>query len=179
RVATQGIDVGFGMARTERPGVQFSHLCSMQAVCVLPPWHHLAEKDIIFVRDLEDEQFISLVEEDGVQVAIDRTFGEYGVTRNIVLKSQLSESICSFVSAGLGVAIVHPISAVGFTRGELLVKPFLPAIKQDIWVVTPSFREVSFGTQALIKHVRTALPAKITELTEAMKPVSGSWLNQA
>ncbi|PWL16250.1 LysR family transcriptional regulator [Falsochrobactrum shanghaiense] len=172
RVATQGIDVGFGMARTERPGVQFSHLCSMQAVCVLPPWHPLAEKDTIFVRDLENEKFISLAEEDGVQVAIDRAFSEYGVKRNIVLKSQLSESICSFVSAGLGVAIVDPISAVGFTRAELIVKPFLPVIKQDIWVITPSFREVSLGTQALIKHVRTALPAKINELTEAMAPAS-------
>lgn len=172
RVATQGIDVGFGMARTERPGVQFSHLCSMQAVCVLPPWHPLAEKDTIFVRDLENEKFISLAEEDGAQVAIDRTFGEYGVKRNIVLKSQLSESICSFVSAGLGVAIVDPISAVGFARAELVIRPFLPVIKQDIWVITPSFREVSLGTQALIKHVRTALPAKIDELMEAMIPAS-------
>ncbi|MCM0753197.1 hypothetical protein DEA98_25400 [Brucella pseudogrignonensis] len=59
RVATQGIDVGFGMTRTERPGVHFSHLCSMQAVCVLPPWHPPAEKDTVTVRDLENEKFIS------------------------------------------------------------------------------------------------------------------------
>ncbi len=170
RVATQGIDVGFGMTRTERPGVHFSHLCSMQAVCVLPPWHPLAEKDIITVRDLENEKFISLVEEDRAQIEIDRTFGEHNVSRNIVLKSQLSESICSFVSAGRGVAIVDPLSPVGFTRDEIVVKPFSPDIRQDIWVVTPSFREPSLGTQALIRHVRSALPAKIAELTQAIAP---------
>lgn len=168
RVATQGIDVGFGMARVDRPGVQFSHLCSMQGVCVLPPGHRLADKDAIHVGDLEGERFISLAEEDGAQVDIDRTFIDNNVSRNVVMKSQLSETICSFVSSGLGVAVVDPLSAIGFSPQELVVKQFFPPVQQDIWVVTPSFREVSLGTQALIKHVRQALPAKIEEMTSAI-----------
>lgn len=174
RMATQGVDVGFGMAKMDRPGVQFSFLCSMQGVCVLPPGHPLAQKDVISVPDLDGERFISLAEEDGAQIDIDRMFAEHGVTRNVVLKSQLSESICSFVSAGLGVAIVDPISTVGFRRDELVVKPFRPAIRQDIWVITPSFREISLGAQALIQHVREALSAKIEELRDAIEPPGAS-----
>lgn len=170
RMATQGVDVGFGMAKMDRPGVQFSLLCSMQGVCILPPGHSLAGKDVVSVPDLDGERFISLAEEDGVQVDIDRTFAEHGVTRNVVLKSQLSESICSFVSAGLGVAIVDPLSTVGFHRDELVVKPFRPSIRQDIWVITPSFREISLGAQALIQHVRDALSAKIDALRDAIEP---------
>ena len=170
RMATQGVDVGFGMTKMDRPGVQFSLLCSMQAVCVLPPGHPLAHKDVISVPDLEGERFISLAEEDGVQLDIDRTFAEHGIERNVVLKSQLSEAICSFVSAGLGVAIVDPISTVGFGRNELVVKPFRPTIRQDIWVITPSFREISLGAQALIQHVREALSATISDLGAATEP---------
>lgn len=170
RMATQGVDVGFGMTKMDRPGVQFSLLCSMQAVCVLPPGHPLAHKDVISVPDLEGERFISLAEEDGVQLDIDRTFAEHGIERNVVLKSQLSEAICSFVSAGLGVAIVDPISTVGFGRNELVVKPFRPTIRQDIWVITPSFREISLGAQALIQHVREALSATISDLGAAIEP---------
>lgn len=174
RVVTQGVDVGFGMAQIDRPGVQFSLLCSMQGVCVLPPDHRLAEKHIITAHDLEGEGFISLAEEDGAQVAIDRAFAEHSVARNVVLKSQLSESICSFVSAGLGVAIVDPISTVGFQRHELLVKPFHPRIRQDIWVITPSFRQVSLGAEALIQHVRGALTAKIDQLAKDIAPPENS-----
>ena len=168
RDATQGVDVGFGMAKTDRPGVQFELLCSMQAVCVLPPGHPLVDRSAIEAGDLEGERFISLAEEDGVQVDIDRVFAEQGVARRVVLKSQLSESICSFVSAGLGVAIVDPISTVGFGADELVVKPFKPAIRQDIWVITPTFREISKGARALIQHVREGLTAKIAELEQTI-----------
>lgn len=174
RVATQGVDIGFGMAKIDRPGVQFSLLCSMQGVCVLPPGHRLSDKGVIEARDLEGERFISLAEEDGVQVDIDRSFAEHGVSRNVVLESQLSESICSFVSAGLGVAVVDPISTVGFERRDLVVKPFHPSIRQDIWVITPSFREVSLGAQALVQHVREALTAKIDTLEAAIAPTGNS-----
>jgi DNA-binding transcriptional LysR family regulator len=142
----------------------------MQAVCVLPPGHALAQNEVITVPDLQGERFVSLAEEDGVQLDIDRTFAEHGVARNVVLKSQLSEAICSFVSAGLGVAIVDPISTVGFGRDELIVKPFRPTIRQDIWVITPSFREISLGAQALIQHVREALTATINELEARIQP---------
>lgn len=170
RVATQGVDVGFGMVKTDRPGVRFDLLCSMKGVCVLPPGHHLAGKPIIDVGDLEGEKFISLAEEDGVQVDIDKAFAEHGVSRKVVLKSQLSESICSFVSAGLGAAIVDPISTVGFGPDELVVKPFRPGIRQDIWVITPSFRDVSLVAQGLIQHVRQGLTAKIAALEAAIAP---------
>lgn len=173
RVATQGVDVGFGMANTDRPGVRFDLLCSMQGVCVLPPGHRLAGKPDIEVGDLEGERFISLAEEDGVQVDIDRTFAEHRVSRKVVLKSQLSESICSFVSAGLGVAIVDPISTVGFSRDELVVKSFRPGIRQDIWVITPSFRDISLVAQGLIEHVRQGLTAKLAELEAAIAPPDG------
>jgi len=164
RVASQGVDVGFGMAKTDRPGVQFSLLCSMKGVCVLPAGHPLAERPVIHVDALAGEKFVSLAEEDGVQVDIDRVFAEHRVERNVVLKSQLSETICSFVAAGLGIAVVDPISTVGFRPEELVVRPFEPTIKQDIWVITPSFREISLGAQALVKHVRQHLRATIEQL---------------
>jgi DNA-binding transcriptional LysR family regulator len=168
RVATQGVDVGFGMFRPERPGVISELLCSMQAVCVLHPDHPLADRSYISASDLEDERFISLADEDGVQIDIDRVFLERGISRDIVLKSQLTEAVCSFVSAGLGVAIVDPLSTVGFGRHELVVKRFEPQIRQDIWVMTPSFRQTSLSTQSLVKHVRKALATKLDDVAGSL-----------
>lgn len=163
-LATQGVDVGFGMLATERPGIDFVKLCTMEAVCVLPPGHRLANEAVIHPKDLENESFVSLIDEDRAQFEIDKIFIKEGVTRKVVLKVQLTEACCSFVSAGVGVAIVDPLSTVGFRDEELIVKPFQPAIIQTIWVITPSFRQKSLGTKALIEHVGRELSKKIIEI---------------
>jgi DNA-binding transcriptional LysR family regulator len=165
RVATQGIDVGFGMARTERPGVNFEKLCAMEAVCVLHPSHRLAGMPRIEAHDLAGERFIALVEEDRAQIEIDKVFAAARVDREIVLEVQLTEACCSLVAAGAGVAIVDPLSTVGFRPEELVVRPFHPTVRQEIFVVTPSFRQPSLATTGLIEHVRRHLPERIRKLT--------------
>lgn len=169
RVASQGVDLGFGMTISDRPGVQFEKLCSMEAVCVLPPGHRLAEQAIVDAGDLEGERFVSLVEEDRAQVKIDQACADRGIDRNIVLKAQLTEACCSFVSAGAGVAVVDPLSTVGFMPDELIVKPFSPTITQDIWVITPSFRETSLGAKALIAHVKKRLTERLAEMALSIR----------
>lgn len=164
KVATQGVDLGFGMLEMDRPGVSYSKLCTMEAVCVVPPGHRLASREVIHIRDLENEPFISMVEEDRAQLDIDRVFLEHGIKRNIILKVQLTEACCSFVSAGLGVSIVDPLSTMGFADDELIVRPFEPAIVHNIWFITPSFRVASLGTQALMEYMREALPNRLAAL---------------
>lgn len=167
-VATQGFDLGFGMFAPDRPGVRFDKLCSMKAVCALPPDHRLASRDFIEAKDLHGERFIGMVEEDRAQLEIDRIFAECGSDRNIVIKVQLTEACCSFVAAGLGVSIVDPLSTEGFAPGQLVIKPFRPLVNFNVWVVTPSFREPSLATKALIEHVRSELTAKIAAMAIAI-----------
>lgn len=166
RVASQGVDVGFGMVASERPGVRFDRLCSMDAVCILPAGHRLAGRPVIEAGDLHGERFVAMAEEDRAQLKVDQAFSECGAARDIVLKAQLTEACCSFVAAGVGVAVVDPLSTVDFAPSQLVVRPFRPLVTYDIWVVTPSFRDISLGSQALIAHVRTRLTARIAELAK-------------
>ncbi|MCG5241316.1 LysR substrate-binding domain-containing protein [Azospirillum doebereinerae] len=166
RVASQGVDVGFGMLASERPGVHFEKLCSMDAVCVLPAGHRLAARPVIEAGDLHGERFVAMAEEDRAQLKVDQAFSDCGAVRDIVLKAQLTEACCSFVASGIGVAVVDPLSTVDFAPAQLVVRPFRPRIAYDIWVVTPSFRETALASQALIAHVRTRLTARIVELAE-------------
>ncbi len=171
-VATQGFDLGFGMFAPDRPGVRFDKLCSMKAVCVLPPGHHLVSREVIEAKDLHGERFIGMVEEDHAQLEIDRVFAERGSDRNIIIKVQLTEACCSFVAAGVGVSIVDPLSTEGFPPSHLVVRPFRPVVNFDVWVVTPSFREPSLMTKALIQHVRANLTAKIAAMATAIGDLS-------
>jgi DNA-binding transcriptional LysR family regulator len=169
RVASQGVDVGFGMVAADRPGVRFEKLCSMDAVCVLPAGHRLADRRVVEATDLDGERFVAMVEEDRAQLKVDKAFADCGAVRDIVLKAQLTEACCSFVAAGVGVAVVDPLSTVDFAPDRLVVRPFRPTVTYDIWVATPSFREVSLGTQALISHVRVRLAARLAELAASIE----------
>lgn len=168
RLATQAVDVGFGMFASDRPGVRFEKLCSMRAVCILPPGHRLAERIVIHAADLAGERFVGMVEEDRAQLQVDKAFGESGVERNVVLKAQLTEACCSFVAAGVGASLVDPLSTEGFAATELVVRPFRPIVDYDIWVVLPSFREPALGTRALVEHVRSGLTRKLAARAAAI-----------
>lgn len=168
RVATQGVDLGFGMFASDRPGVRFEKLCSMRAVCVLPPGHRLAAQPVIHAGDLAGERFVGMVEEDRAQLQVDRAFAESGAERNVVIKAQLTEACCSFVAAGVGVSVVDPLSTEGFPASQLVVLPFRPVVDYDIWVVLPSFRKPALGTRALVEHVRGELGSKLAAMARAI-----------
>jgi DNA-binding transcriptional LysR family regulator len=167
-VAAQGFDLGFGLFAPDRPGVEFEKLCSMRAVCVLPPGHRLATRDFIHAKDLQGERFICMLDEDRAQLQIDQIFAKAGYERDIVTKVQLTESICSFAAAGVGVSIVDPFCTAGFSSEELVIKPFRPVIDFDIWVISPSFREPSLAAEALTAHVRQQLKAKLSAIGSAI-----------
>ncbi|MCW2241403.1 LysR substrate-binding domain-containing protein [Azospirillum canadense] len=169
RVATQGVDIGFGMVATDRPGVRFERLCTMDAVCVLPPGHPLADRSVIDARDLDGERFVAMTDEDRARLKVDQAFAACGATRDIVLKAQLTEACCSFVAAGMGVAVVDPLSTVDFAPERLAVRPFRPRVTYDIWVVTPSFRDIPLSARAMIAHVRSLLTERIAELERGIQ----------
>lgn len=168
QVATQGVDLGFGMFASDRPGVRFEKLCSMRAVCVLPPGHWLSAQPVIRSGDLAGERFVGMVEEDRAQLQVDRAFAESGAERNVVMKAQLTEACCSFAAAGVGVSVVDPLSTEGFPASQLVVRPFRPIVDYDIWVVLPSFREPALGTRALVEHVRGELSSKLAAMARAI-----------
>ncbi len=167
-VAAQGFDLGFGLFAPDRPGVEFEKLCSMRAVCVMPPGHRLASREVIHAENLQGERFICMLDEDRAQLEIDQAFAKVGYERDIVTKVQLTESICSFAAAGVGVSIVDPFCTVGFGSEELVIKPFRPVIEFDIWVIRPSFREPSLAAEALTAHVRQQLEAKLSAIASAI-----------
>lgn len=164
KVALQGMDIGIGMVRTDRPDVTFERLCTMNAVCVMSPQHRLAQHQVVKASDLNGERLISLVDEDRAQLNIDRTLRDAGVACQVVMHVQLTEAVCTMASADIGVALVDPLSIVDFPPDRLVVRPFLPSIGFDIWIITPAFRSISRSTRMLATHFRSCVEARITEI---------------
>jgi DNA-binding transcriptional LysR family regulator len=139
-VAAQQSDIGIGLLNSDRPGVLFEPVGAFDGVCVLPPGHRLARKRVVHAADLTDETFVSLGTEDRSRFRVDQAFERLSVRRHMTIEAHQSEAACAFVAAGAGVSVVEPFSVSGFEPGQLVVKPFRPSVKFDMWLLFPAHR---------------------------------------
>lgn len=161
----QQADLGFSMLPIEHPAVVSETLCRVQAVCVLPAGHPLADRSEIAARDLAGERFISFTPATTKRQVIDHEFDLLGIRRRMHLDVYLSEAACMFVAEGQGVSIVDPFTAHEFAaRGELIVRPFQPQIAYEFRMLRPRNRPPSLLVRALSAIIREEMQAHLREI---------------
>lgn len=134
-VASHQLDFAVSFIPGDRDEIESIPLQTLKAVCILPVGHHLSGKQVIHAQDLAGVPFVSLGPQDQSRMLIDKIFDDLQVSRKMQIETGQSETACSFVALGAGVSVVDPISAAGCKEGELIVKPFEPAITFNIWLI--------------------------------------------
>lgn len=156
--ASNKVDLGITMMPVDHPSIRNEVLSEVQAVCALPLGHRLNDKRWIEPADLANENFISFMKNGRLRHVIDGVFEDARVVRQLRLDAFSSDSACAFVSAGVGVSIVEPYTASEYlSHGELVLKPFRPAINYQFLLLYPAFREPSLLAVAFAKQLRTFL----------------------
>lgn len=124
------LDVGLISADVDNPYLSFESLMKTGMVCILPPGHALAGKRCVRAGDLDDVPFVSFDPETLTAQRIAAAFTQHQARHRIVLVTNHAPTLCEYVAAGLGVAVVHPLMAKGYA-GRLVVRPFEPEIPLD------------------------------------------------
>jgi len=164
-VAANQLDLGLTALSVEHSGMETEVMCRAEAVCVLPPGHHLSDRDVIVPEDLEGEPFVSLGTLDYARQRIDQPFEEAGVRRDLRIDTPMTISACAFVAKGAGVAIVDPFSALEYRAAPIIIKPFRPAISFDIGFRYPLNRPHSRMVSAFAEAINDKIEA-MTELPQ-------------
>ncbi len=162
QVAASQFELGITASPIEHSGVETEFLCRVEALCVLPPGHRLANRELIEPQDLEGEPFISLSALDHSRQRIDHPFEEAGVRRDLRIETPMGISACAFVAKGAGVSIVDPFSALEFQTAPIVAKPFRPAVAFDIALRYPLNRRRSH----LIRTFAAAIHDKIAAMPD-------------
>lgn len=160
-VIGQRCDVGFVVLSMNRTSPNGQRLLSALNVCALPTGHRLCALDVIRPRDLAGEPFIAHPRSGELRLQIDALFAEHGVDLNVLTECQISHSICSFVEAGAGVAVVDAVTAWGYRGTGVVFRPFEPTLTTDFALLTPPQRPAPLLLQPFITHVREFAQAKI------------------
>ncbi|WP_079202099.1 LysR family transcriptional regulator [Pseudomonas sp. CC6-YY-74] len=159
-IATQHYDVGIVATNVSDPAIDVQPLADSRMVCVLPAGHRLANKSVITPEDLKGESFISLGTEQSVRYKVDEVFERAGVSRQLIVDTQLCYVACSFVLAGSGVTLVDPLTALHFAPQGLVVKRFEPRISFVYNILYPAQRAKS----RLTLEFTDTLRRKLTQL---------------
>ena len=134
-VAIGHYDVGLVTLPLQNDVLKVLKLASVDAVCVLPKGHRLANSRRIAAEDLEGEAFISVAPDALLRHRIDTLFGERRVRRSLQLQAGSTVLACHMVASGIGASIVHPLIAFAF-KSALAIRRFEPAVPLEYAVVT-------------------------------------------
>lgn len=92
------------------PPIKLAHIESKvliedEILVAVPLNHNLSKRDFISLKDLENENFINLVEHYGFRKIVDKIYHEANFNPNIILEGEIS-LVEKALNAGLGIVIV-------------------------------------------------------------------------
>ncbi|EJL27976.1 LysR substrate-binding domain-containing protein [Novosphingobium sp. AP12] len=127
-VVNQQFDIGLAADEVDLSGVDHSVFQSVRAVCVMPPDHPLADREIVRAEDMDGIAFIALAPEDRARARMTETFDAVGARPHIVVETPASLTVCALALEGVGLGLVNPAAADGFEQRGLIIKPYEPAV---------------------------------------------------
>lgn len=161
KVASGQCHIGVIAEPIPHPAVKSERLAHADMRCIVPRGHKLARKPSLRPADLDGERFISFPQSFDARSAIDRVFVEAGVTRDLLIEAQLSQTIVALVANGAGVALIDPVTA-SYARERVVVKPFVPAVADHFYIVTNVSQPQPAVSEAFCKDIRSAFAKIVT-----------------
>lgn len=129
-VIARKLDVGIVSQLIDNPYVTLEPLMEEPLVCIMPLDHELARKSLIEPADLDQTPFVAFNPDTYIGRRVDEMFEAYKIRAQVVLVANVAPTLCEFVAAGLGVALVHPLHplTVNGLQDRLVVRRFEPRI---------------------------------------------------
>mgnify|MGYP000125824453 FL=1 len=121
---SQNFDFGIASATMANHTTLSHSLSKTRSVCVFPKGHRLAHKEIITLKDLENESFISYLPDSKFRFEVDDVFKNSGITRVLQYEARTTDAVCRLVAQGLGVSIIVTMGTLPGAGDDFLQTPF-------------------------------------------------------
>jgi DNA-binding transcriptional LysR family regulator len=147
-------ELGFVMGFEEKAGLNAETLYEGEMVCVMRPDHPLAVQNALDPKSLRKHAFIAL--ESGTQLgnALRLAFGQAGEPLVATAEVRYGLTACVLADAGVGVAVVDPLTASSALQVSLIRRPFRPAIPVSASAVWAENRSMTRLASLFLQEVR-------------------------
>jgi DNA-binding transcriptional LysR family regulator len=123
-------------------------------VCVLPPSHPLVDRPVISAADLAGRPFIGLERGTRMGEAVRENFAQAGSPFQPSVEVRYCNTACVLAAAGVGAAIVDPISPRQTGSHDLVVRRFAPAIPSIAYMLWSEAEPLSRIAKAFADDIR-------------------------
>ncbi len=128
------IDFGVVYTPADETGLLVEPLCAAELVCAVRADHPLATATAVRPEELAGEPLILNVRNEPMLAQIAEAFRPLEVRRSVAIATNHTDTACSLVLAGAGVALVEPMS-VARLFPEIRQVPFRPRIPLVVRIV--------------------------------------------
>lgn len=161
-------DIGFGRVPMERTDIEHLPMPKSSAICLVPRHHRLAAKTAISVRDLQNEQLISLGSSSLLRLQIEAVLEHAGVRGGTVIQTLYSSTLPSYVARGLGIGITDIFSVLGADRTNMVMRRFMPELTFDFSAIYPRGEHSSLA-EAFARLMHNVVANDIAEVEDGLR----------
>lgn len=165
-VLSGAVQLGASSLPLEHRGLQVHWIAQLACVAVLPQDHPLATLDKVPLAALAQQRLITMSNPfrlrhrlDTVLAEAGRTNGQHGGQHGALIETNSSINAQALVRAGLGVAVLEPLTALGAPLDGVVVRPLDTDIPFFFGVITPQAKPLSATVRALVEALLQAAAA--------------------
>ena len=100
---------------------------------------------------------------------LDTLFTEHQVKRRMVVETHSAASICAMVRAGVGVAVVNPLTALDYAESGIVVRQFSVSVPFTVSLIRPMHRPASALVDAFSEHLQSGLSTLTAQLKKVLE----------
>jgi DNA-binding transcriptional LysR family regulator len=164
--------LGFASLPLEHRGLDLHWIGEARCVAVLPSGHALARQERVALRDLAGQRLVTVADPHRqLRRHIDTALAEAGSRPPALMVVNASLNAIMAARAGLGVALIDPVTAVGVPVEGTVTRPIDASIPYFWGVATPAASPPSPAAQAVIAAAAEAaatLPGFIQHPPQAL-----------
>jgi DNA-binding transcriptional LysR family regulator len=151
-VLTGAVQLGVCSLPLAHHGLQVHWIAQLPCVAVLPQGDPLAQHTIVPLAALAQRRIVTMSNPFRLRHRLDAELAKAGRANDrsaALIETNSSTSAQALVRAGLGVAVLEPLTAHGAPLAGLVVRPLDTDIPFFFGVITPQSRPVTAPVQAL------------------------------
>ncbi|SOY85409.1 LysR family transcriptional regulator [Cupriavidus taiwanensis] len=175
-VLTGAADIGLNSLPLEHRGVTVHWIGQSACVAALRADDPLAAQPALSLHDCRGRRLITMHNPYRLRRRVDRALAGAGVPAAGVIDTNTSISALTLVRAGLGIALLEPVTARGLPLTDIAVRPIDADIPFFFGVMTPQARPASTAVLGLVQAVADAAAGLLPDLVRREPAEHGALL---
>jgi DNA-binding transcriptional LysR family regulator len=167
-LATGFCDAALTMLYGKVPDVRLDQVETRACVAVLPQGHPLSTRPALTPEHFRGVPFVASSLGSALRSRTETIFEAAGVDLTITAEAGLGASICTLVSAGLGVSVMNPLAAHEEAKvSPIAIRPFSPALPVHFALLFPPDHARGRLMRAFGACARAVLLEELAQLPDA------------